>query len=152
MARAEILIATRDDDVAAVKLLFQEYKTALGEDLCFQGFDEEMATFPSKYPLLLLGDVEDEAAGAVGLFDLGGGVCEMKRLYVRPDFQGEGLGRALAVRLIDEARSRGFKEMKLDTLVRLKPAIALYQSLGFRFTSAYYDNPLQNVVYMAKDL
>ena len=147
-----ISLAETRDDVAAVKSLFQEYAAFLGVDLCFQDFDREMETFPAFYRCLLFGRIGDAGAGAVGLKDRGEGVCEMKRLYVRPDFHGKGLGRQLAVALINEARRRGYARMVLDTLPRLDAAIALYRNLGFVDTQKYYDNPEEGVLYMALDL
>ncbi len=135
-------------DIAAVKDLFLAYQAWLGVDLCFQGFDEEMARFPHGYDVLLLGRIGDAAAGAVGLRPIDSVACEMKRLYVPNAFQRHGLGRLLSIRLLDEARARGYRLMRLDTLERLQPAIALYRSLGFTECGAYYDNPLDHVVYM----
>lgn len=144
----EILDATSDPDIAAVKALFQEYAAFLNVDLCFQGFDREIETFPDFYALLLLARVDGAAAAAIGLKDLGGGVCEMKRLYARPDFQGLGLGRRLCDALIDKARQRGFQKMRLDTLPRLERAISLYRQYGFVEIDKYYDNPESDVIYM----
>lgn len=143
-----IIEATTLDDVAAVKQLFLEYADFLNVDLCFQGFDKEMETFPSVYEVLYLARVDGAAAAAIGLKDLGDKVCEMKRLYARPKFQGLGLGGKLCDRLIDTARGRGFRVMRLDTLQRLKPAIALYRKRGFVEIEKYYENPEEDVVYM----
>ncbi|MCA8889848.1 MAG: GNAT family N-acetyltransferase [Parvularculaceae bacterium] len=152
MRQIEIAEPKTAGEIDAVKALFIEYAQFLDVDLCFQGFDKEIATFPAAYRHLLLAFVDGEAAGAVGLKDLGRGVCEMKRLYVRPGFQGLGLGRRLSLAVIDAARAQGFTIMRLDTLHRLKPAIALYTSLGFAETDSYYDNPLDGVIYMALGL
>ncbi len=148
----EIRIAETARDLAAVKTLFREYADFLGIDLCFQDFDREMATFPDFYDFVLLGLVDGEDAGAVGLKDKGGGRCEMKRLFVRRAFQGAGLGRALAEGLIAEARARRYRTMLLDTLPKLASAIALYRDLGFIETEKYYDNPGEGVLYMALPL
>lgn len=147
-----IAIAQTPCDVAAVKAIFRDYADYLGEDLCFQGFEQEMATFPAIYDFLLFARSGDAAAGAVALKNLGGGDCEMKRLYVRPDYQGDGLGRRLCVALIDEARRRSYRVMRLDTLARLASAVSLYRSLGFVETPRYYENPLGDVIYMALPL
>ena len=146
--RIEIIEAKNEADVAAVKLLFRDYASFLKVDLCFQGFDEEMATFPKFYEFLLLARVNGSAAAAVGLKDLGDGVCEMKRLYARPTFQGLGLGRRLCQLLIEKAQALGYKSMRLDTLVRLESALSLYRKLGFVEIEQYYDNPEEGVVYM----
>jgi ribosomal protein S18 acetylase RimI-like enzyme len=149
---ATIELARANNDVAAVKHLFEEYVDWLGIDLRFQSLDEEMATFPAFYELLLLARRDGAPAGAVGLKDLGGGVCEMKRLYVRPAARGLGLGRALSERLVTEARGCGYRVMRLDTLERLRPALAIYRAMGFQEIPAYYDNPEDGVVYMERDL
>ncbi len=107
-----------------------------------------MATFPDAYEVLFLACVGGEAAAAVGLKDLGERICEMKRLYARSNFHGLGLGGLLCDRLIDEARSRGFSAMRLDTLQRLEAAIALYRKRGFVDIEKYYDNPEEGVIYM----
>lgn len=148
----QIALARTAEEIAAVKAIFQEYADFLGVDLCFQDFGREMATFPAIYDFLLLASVGGAAAGGVGLKDLGGGVCEMKRLYVKPAHQGAGVGRALVVRVIEEARARGYRRMVLDTLPTLKTAIALYREHGFHETEKYYDNPIGGVIYMALDL
>ncbi|MHA7871623.1 MAG: GNAT family N-acetyltransferase [Hyphococcus sp.] len=144
----EIIEASSPDDVAAVKKLFLEYAEFLNVDLCFQGFDKEMETFPDIYAVLFLARVDGEAAAAIGLKDLGDRVCEMKRLYARPQYQGLGLGGRLCDRLIDEARARGFRTMRLDTLERLETAVALYRKRGFVEIEQYCDNPEDDVIYM----
>jgi putative acetyltransferase len=129
-------------------------------DLCFQGFARELETMPALYGpprgCLLLGRVPGAAdpgfVGCVALRDRGGGVCEMKRLYVRPEHRSTGLGRTLAVEIIARARALGYDRMVLDTLERLERARALYQALGFRPITPYYANPLAGVVYLALDL
>jgi len=147
-----IAAATTPEDVAAVKDLFLEYAAWLGEDLCFQGFDEEMETFPKIYCHLLLARADGEIAGAIGLKDLGDGICEMKRLFVRDAFKATGLGRRLSERLIEDAKALGFRAMRLDTLPRLEAAVALYRKLGFKEIPPYYFNPVEGVVYFEKDL
>lgn len=148
-------------DMAHIRSLFREYQEWLGVDLCFQGFEDEIAGLPGKYAepqgcLMLARDQEAEEgagiAGGVGLWPLGEGVCEMKRLYVRPPWRGRGLGRRLAVEIIGESAARGYRLMRLDTLAQLKEAKALYESLGFKETGPYYDNPLKGVTYMERKL
>ncbi len=146
--RIEIFEATSEADVAAVKFLFRDYAAFLKVDLCFQDFEEEMATFPNFYELLLLARVDGAAAAAVGLKDLGDGVCEMKRLYTRPNYRGLGLGRRLCSGLIDQARRRGYRAMRLDTLKRLAAALSLYHQYGFVEIDKYCENPEEDVVYM----
>ncbi|MHB8635050.1 MAG: GNAT family N-acetyltransferase [Fimbriimonadaceae bacterium] len=139
-------------DAELVRALFREYASELGVDLCFQGFDDELASLPGKYapPLgaLLLG----EQSGCVALRDVGKGVCEMKRLYVRPSARGSGIGRGLAAAITERAAELGYHEMVLDTLEHLVGAITLYRALGFSECAPYYDNPLPGVVYMRKRL
>ena len=150
--RIEFIEAKSEADVAAVKLLFRDYAAFLKVDLCFQDFEKEMETFPNFYELLLLARVDGAAAAAVGLKDLGEGVCEMKRLYARPNFQGLGLGRRLCDALLSEARRRGFSVMRLDTLKRLTKALSLYRNYGFVEIDKYYENPEDDVVYMELSL
>jgi putative acetyltransferase len=147
---------TDPNGLAHVRSLFIEYAEWLDVDLCFQGFDEEMESFPGRYAppegILLLARVDGSAAGAVGLRPIGDGVCEMKRMYVRPPWRSLKIGRKLAERVIDEARRIGYRVMQLDTLERLTAAEALYRSLGFRRIDAYYENPLDGVRYYELDL
>ena len=144
------------DEIHEIRRLFREYEAYLGVDLCFQGFEEELAGLPGKYAppsgILLLAFAEGEAAGCVALRESGAGVCEMKRLFVRPGSRGTGLGRLLANEVIDAARELGYSLMRLDTLDRLTEAMQLYESLGFRKTEPYYMNPLPGVVYWELDL
>jgi GNAT superfamily N-acetyltransferase len=139
-------------EIEAVRRLFREYEAYLDEDLCFQSFEQELANLPGKYAppggALLIAIHENRAVGCVGLRELADGVCEMKRLFVRPEARGLGLGRKLATRIIDIARSLGYTLMRLDTLARLTEAVQLYETLGFRTTAPYYSNPLPGVVYM----
>ena len=111
-----------------------------------------METFPAVYCHLLLARVGGEVAGAIGLKDHGDGICEMKRLFVRDAWKGTGLGRRLAERLVDDAKTMGFTAMRLDTLPRLEAAIALYRKMGFEEIPAYYHNPIEGVVYFEKRL
>lgn len=153
-ADAPVMIAEacEPEDVSAARQLFLDYAAWLNVDLCFQGFESEMAQFPEGYDRILLAKADGRPAGAVGLRRLSAGICEMKRLYVPEAFRGLGLGRALCVRLLEEARGLGYHAMRLDTLDRLTEALALYRSLGFVDCPAYYDNPLSGVVYLEKSL
>jgi ribosomal protein S18 acetylase RimI-like enzyme len=143
---------TTPADVAKARALFLEYAAESKLDLCFQGFEEELAALPGKYAppggCLLLAREEDLTAGCGALRELTAGVCEMKRLFVRPAFRKQGVGRLLAERLIEEARRIGYGTMRLDTLASMRAARALYESLGFRRIPAYYANPLAEVVYL----
>jgi ribosomal protein S18 acetylase RimI-like enzyme len=130
------------DDVDLVRTLFGEYAASLGVDLSFQGFDEELQALPRGYDALLVARVADEAVGCVGVRPLEPGVCEMKRLYVRPAGRGTGAGRALAAAAIARARELGYRRMRLDPLPAMDAAQELYRSLGFVEIPAYRHNPV----------
>lgn len=138
------------------KRLFAEYARTLDVDLGFQDFERELRELPGEYAAprgcLLLALDSEEAAGCVALRDLGGAVCEMKRLYVRRTFRGSGLGRRLAQAIITEARSLGYSRMRLDTLPSMQAAAALYGSLSFREIAAYRYNPVAGSKFMELDL
>jgi ribosomal protein S18 acetylase RimI-like enzyme len=144
-------------DLDEVRALFREYEAWLQADLCFQGFEEELATLPGKYVppkgRLLLAELDGRLAGVIALREFGPGVCEMKRLFVREFARGHRVGRALAERLVAEAKVAGYGAMRLDTMPdRMGPANALYEALGFRDIPAYYANPIPDVRYMELDL
>ncbi len=149
---SRIIHATEPAQVAIARTLFQEYADGLGVDLCFQGFAEELAGMPGAYSppagRLLVAVDGDEALGCVGLRPLDDGVCEMKRLYTRPAARGRGLGRALAERVIAEARAIGYARMRLDTLPTMLAARAMYRQLGFREIAAYRANPVEGTLYL----
>ena len=144
------------DEMETVRTLFREYQRFLGVDLCFQGFEEELARLPGCYApprgQLLLAQEGEQAAGCVALRPLDDGACEMKRLFVRPDYRGQGLGRLLAAQMVSEATALGYVVMRLDTLETLKSAMQLYTSMGFQRRTAYYVNPLPGVVYWERSL
>jgi ribosomal protein S18 acetylase RimI-like enzyme len=144
------------DDRATVEQLFRDYVTSLAEDISFQNVAEELSTLPGKYArpggVVLIAWDGDEAAGAIAYRMVEPGVCEMKRLYIRPVFRGKGIARELANELIDDARARGYRTMLLDTLASMSAARSLYRDLGFAPVAPYYENPLPGVMYMALDL
>lgn len=139
-------------NLEVVKSLFEEYAESLGFDLCFQNFEEELANLPGDYAppegRLLLATYRDTVAGCVGLRKLSDGVCEMKRLYARPDLRGLKIGRALAEAVIEEARKIGYTRMRLDTAPSMEPARALYVSLGFKEIKPYRHNPIEGAAFM----
>lgn len=150
-------VSAPGSDLSSLVTLFREYQQGLGEDLCFQGFEAEMQDPLKKYTqaggVLFLAKLEGRPVGCIAFQRvLPDGTCEMKRLYVQAFARGRGIGEALVTRLLEEARSRGYHTMVLDTLDRLQPAIRLYERFGFEHTTAYYENPLPGVVYMKKRL
>ena len=149
--------AVSEADFAAAQVLFREYAAGLGVDLCFQGFEAELGSLPEMYGApegcLVVARAGGRPVGCGALRRLAAGErCEMKRLYVRPEARGTGLGRILAESLIAKGRALGYAVMRLDTLVHMTAARPLYRSLGFVEIAAYYDNPLPNVMYMELDL
>ena len=139
-----------------VEELFREYSNSIGVDICFQGFEQELANLPGKYAApngcVLLAFVEDKLAGCGALRPLDEATCEMKRLYVRSAFRGHHIGRTLVESLIDVAKVAGYEKMRLDTLQTMQAAQTLYLSLGFQPIAPYYDNPLDAVVYLELQL
>jgi ribosomal protein S18 acetylase RimI-like enzyme len=153
-----IVNAETAEQTAAARELMVEYAQTLGFELCFQNFDQEMRALPGKYAppagRLLLAYSSGAAAGVVAMRPLDDpGVCEMKRLYVRPAFRGLSLGRALAERLIAEAAAAGYTRMRLDTVPgKMDSAIALYRELGFRQIDAYYPTPVRETLFLELEL
>jgi GNAT superfamily N-acetyltransferase len=136
--------------------LIQEYVDSLGVDLGFQEIEKELAAFPGAYGppsgRILLAYSDGEPVGCVGLRPFEGDCCEMKRLYVRPEFRGLGAGRALAIAVIDAARELGYRSMRLDTQPGMEAAQELYHSLGFRDIEAYRFNPTPGTAFMELEL
>jgi ribosomal protein S18 acetylase RimI-like enzyme len=149
----EFVQAESPKQVAQARELFLEYADWLGFSLCFQNFEHELAELPGKYAppkgRLLLAQRDSETVGCVALRPILEGACEMKRLYVRPAFRGLGLGRALAVKIIEEARALGYERLLLDTLPdKMAGAIKVYRSLGFNEIGPYYQTPDQGFLFM----
>jgi ribosomal protein S18 acetylase RimI-like enzyme len=137
--------------------LFLEYARSLDFNLCFQSFDQELAGLPGDYAppegRLLLAEYQRGLAGCVALHKLDSKICEMKRLYLRPQFRGRGLGRALAETVIAEAQNIGYQRMRLDTVgPAMKDALGIYRKLGFKKISPYRPNPIDGVIYMELEL
>jgi ribosomal protein S18 acetylase RimI-like enzyme len=143
-------------DLAVLRALLREYEAGLGVDLCFQGFEAELAGLPGRYAppagRILLAWSGGEAVGCVALRPLDGGACEMKRLYVRPEARGGRFGRQLAERVISEARAAGYSRICLDTLPSMAAAQRLYEALGFEPTEPYVFNPVPGARFMALEL
>ena len=149
--------AETPSQVALARELFLEYAQSLGFSLCFQNFDDELANLPGDYAppdgRLLLAEYEDQLAGCVALHKLSGEICEMKRLYLRPQFRGKGLGRAFAERIIAEARHIGYTKMRLDTVEPvMKDAVAMCRRIGFVEIPPYCANPIAGALYMELQL
>lgn len=150
--------ASTEADLAAVVALFRAYAASLDVDLAYQGFEAEMAAMPGKYAppagrLLLARSADGVPLGCVGLRALGeAGCCEMKRLYVAPEGRGTGLGAQLVEAVIREAEAIGYREMRLDSLPSMGPAIALYRKRGFETMAPYYDTPVAGTVFLRRIL
>jgi putative acetyltransferase len=143
--------------IAQARELFLEYAQSLGFSLCFQNFEKELADLPGDYAppqgRLLLAQYEGQPTGCVALRPKESRVCEMKRLYLRPQFRGKGLGRILAERIIAEAREIGYQRMRLDTVEPvMKDAVAMYRKLGFKDIEPYCTNPEAGAMYMELQL
>ena len=159
MSKKEVLEirAASIQEMDLVRKLFREYEAWLEVDLCFQGFEEELATLPGLYQPpqggLWLADAGPKIAGAIGLRPQAPGVAELKRLWVRPGYRGSGLGRLLCQTAIEGARQAGYRAIRLDTLSdKMAEAQILYERLGFTEIPAYYDNPYPHVRFLQLDL
>jgi ribosomal protein S18 acetylase RimI-like enzyme len=150
----DVVIRPAEDpeSLRQARILFEEYAASLEVDLAFQGFETELETLPGGYAppsgRLLLGWDGDLLAGCVALRALDRDTAEMKRLYVRPRFRGTGWGRRLAERIVAEARSAGYRRIRLDTLPSMAGARALYQSLGFHDIPPYRHNPVPGTAFL----
>ena len=157
---AQFIVPKTPQEINALRDLFQEYANALQIDLCFQGFEAELAGLPSEYAAprgaVLMATVNEELAGCCALRPLDAvdypNACEMKRLYVRADFRRTGVGRQLAEAILDRARMAGYACVLLDTLNDMESARALYQDLGFEEIGPYYHNPIEGAHYLKVNL
>ena len=151
-----VIHARTRDHYQWVHKLFQQYAELLGFDLEFQGFSQELENLPGDYSppqgCILMAVRAEKFVGCVALRPLEDRICEMKRLFVLPDFRGQKIGRALARGIINEARARGYERMRLDTIESMTEAKQLYRSLGFRSIKPYRYNPLDNPTYFELDL
>jgi ribosomal protein S18 acetylase RimI-like enzyme len=145
----ELLNVSTEQHLKIARKLFEEYAASLDFEICFQDFAAELAQFPGCYApptgRLLLAFAGGHAAGCVALRRLEDGVCEMKRLYVRPEFRGSGIGRALAEAVVCQAREIGYKSIRLETVGTMQKAQSLYGSLGFKDIQPCCSNPIEGV-------
>ncbi len=153
----EIIQAKTDEQIAAARELFREYEAWFGLDLCFQGFEAELAALPGKYAMpegrLLLAYSDKDLAGCIALRKLEDDICEMKRLFVRVAYRGAGIGVSLIEKVIADARAIGYAKMRLDTYPpKMGKAVSLYEAHGFTAISPYYDNPHSDILFMELSL
>ena len=152
----EIVQAETSAQIEEARVLFREYEAWLGLDLCFQGFEAELASLPGKYAMpdgRLYLAYGDGPVGCIALRKLDENICEMKRLFVRDGFRGQQIGVRLIEQLIADARKIGYTTMRLDTYPpKMGKAVSLYESHGFRPIAPYYDNPHPDVLFMEKSL
>jgi len=148
----EIYRAEGDEAIGHARALFREYASRLGVDLSFQDFAREVAELPGEFApphgALLLATCDGQLAGCVGIRPFAEGACELKRLYVRHQYRGKGLGKRLATAAVERARECGYRRVRLDTLPWMQEAIAVYRSLGFRPIEPYRPNPVEGAVFM----
>jgi N-acetylglutamate synthase-like GNAT family acetyltransferase len=142
-----VIRPARADEMDAVRDLFREYATWVGSPICFEQFERELANLPGEYDPLLVAEVSGELAGCAALRKLAPAIGEMKRLYVRPAFRGQGLGRQLIARIVNEAKTAGCRVLRLDTLPVMESAQTLYRELGFREIPPYGDNPPEAICF-----
>ena len=151
-----IVPAVTTAEIETIRGLFREYAASVGVGLCFQGFEQELAGLPGDYAppagRLYLVYVEDSLAACVALRKIEDGVCEMKRLYVRPSHRGQGIGRRLVLKLIEDARSLGYSKMRLDTLPSMQRAQELYRAMGFKPIGPYRPNPVPGALFFELDI
>lgn len=153
----EIIQAETTEQIEETRKIFREYEAWIDLDLCFQGFEQELANLPGKYAnpegRLFLAISGGKVAGCAALRKLEDGICEMKRLFVRNEFRGQKIGISLIERLIADAREIGYKKLRLDTFPpKMGKAVGLYESYGFRKIEPYYHNPHGETLFMELEL
>jgi len=148
--------ATLPQDLDVVRSLFREYSQALGIDLCFQGFEAELAQLPGKYAAptgrILLAWEGEQAVACVAMRPVDDISCEMKRLYVRPELRKRQLGRRMVDRILAEAKQAGYRRICLDTMPSMNAAIGLYTDLGFQQIEPYVFNPVEGALFLGREL
>ena len=152
----KLVFVESEKHLTSIRELFLEYAESLGFSLCFQNFDKELANLPGDYSppdgRLILALDENKPIGCVALRKLEKHICEMKRLYIKPEMRGIGLGEQLVRTVIDEAVKIGYMKMRLDTVPKMKEAIDLYSKIGFKEVGPYRENPIEGAMYMEMDL
>jgi len=152
----EIILVHSETEYEAAKRLFIDYQKELDVDLCFQSFNEELEKLPDHYGPpnggLILLKKEDHYFACAGVRKIGPQICELKRMYVEPEFRGNGYSKIILDEIFKIARTLKYQKMQLDTLPKLKAGIHLYQRNGFYEISSYYPNPIEGVQYFEKDL
>jgi putative acetyltransferase len=153
----KLIQAITPEETTLARLLFEEYASWIEISLCFQNFDKELEGLPGDYAppngRLLLAFEDDQLAGCIALRPLPDRACEMKRLYVRPSFRGQGLGRQLVEAIVAAANELGYEKMRLDTLPgKMDQALAMYRRFGFREIQPYYENPVEGATFMELSL
>lgn len=147
-----IFSASSPEHYARARKIIEDYQRWLGIDLCFQNFQDELASLPAMYGppkgAILLAEMDGEDAGCVALRDMGAGVAEMKRLYVAPDYRGLGIGRSLTEEFLSVAQRLGYSAVRLDTIPRLGVAHTIYQKFGFRKIARYNNNPDPDTIFL----
>jgi len=156
MSQSEIIRAVTPQDISDVKAIFLEYMAFIEDFLCqsleFQGTEDEFANFPDKYDVLLLGKIGDQPVAACGIKPFKDKICELKRLYCRPDGRGHNFGERLTIASLETARDLGYTTMYLDTDAGLTHANRIYEKLGFKDIERYYENPMGCSRYMSLEL
>lgn len=149
----EIFEVNSPELIEETRLLFKEYEKWLDVSLCFQGFEEELRSLPGKYAppdgRLYIVKYDNKFSGCIALRKLENGICEMKRLYLREELRGKGIGRKLVEKIINDAKEIGYEKMRLDTIKEKMPnAVDMYERYGFVKIERYYDNPNQHTLFM----
>jgi len=152
VVKSEFLHVKEGEMIEVIRKLFLEYARSLEIDLDFQDFETELNTLPGKYQppdgALILALVEGKEAGCIALRKISKDICEMKRLYIREEYRGLGLGKKLVGMIIDEAVNKNYQYMRLDTLPTMKSAQSSYLSFGFYDIEPYVYNPIQGARFM----
>jgi ribosomal protein S18 acetylase RimI-like enzyme len=145
-----------NEEILGAKKLIVEYIQWLNQDLSFQNIDDELNNFPEKYKepggAFFIAKENNEIIGCIGMKKLENNICEMKRLFVKDTYKGNGIGKKLVKIIINEAKLKHYEKMRLDTLDTMKKALKIYYKNNFYKIEPYYNNPGDGVVYLEKIL